>query len=181
MRIIIDPGHSGPAEPGAVGPSGLTEAAVNLAVAKIVVQLLDGHDVSLTRDDDITDTDLSWRPALANDADVFISIHCNAFVGQNDDGSENRSARGSETWIGTNASNRSKDLAQLAVDELSKVTGCNRGVKVANFTVIQQAACPAILAELEFISNPIGEISLRHEQLRYATALATAVLKWEQA
>lgn len=45
VSIVLDPGHGGPA-PGAVGPSGLTEAEVNLDIAERVWLLMNGpHDI----------------------------------------------------------------------------------------------------------------------------------------
>jgi len=62
MKICIDPGHSGPVEPGACA-GGATEAAINLQVAKILGKMLEnaGHNVVLTRVDDIEDITLTWR------------------------------------------------------------------------------------------------------------------------
>jgi len=62
MKICIDPGHSGPIEPGACA-GGVTEAEVNLQIAKLLAKILEkaGHKVMLTREDDIEDDSLSWR------------------------------------------------------------------------------------------------------------------------
>lgn len=80
-RVVLDPGHGG-SDPGAVGPSGLTEASVTLDVARRIADRLAGRygiQVVLTRDDD-TYVDLETRTAHANDtrSDLFVSIHCNA-------------------------------------------------------------------------------------------------------
>ena len=81
MKICIDPGHSGPVEPGAVFGK-ITEAALNLAMADCTGAALTaaGHEVIFTRQGDIADTSLSCRAVLANEwaADFFISLHCNA-------------------------------------------------------------------------------------------------------
>lgn len=77
MKVCIDPGHSGPYEPGACA-DGVTEAAVNLAISKLVGEILYlfGHEVIYTRQGDIETDDLESRAQLANekDADVFVSI-----------------------------------------------------------------------------------------------------------
>ncbi len=80
-RVVLDPGHGG-SDPGAIGPSGLHEAEVNLDVARRVAARLAeryGVQVILTRDRD-TYVPLEDRAAHANDAgvDLFVSIHCNA-------------------------------------------------------------------------------------------------------
>ena len=82
MKICIDPGHSGPVEPGAVAGK-ITEADLNLALARCTGDALRtlGHEIMFTRQGDIADTGLTCRAGLANDwgADFFVSIHCNAF------------------------------------------------------------------------------------------------------
>lgn len=100
-RVVIDPGHGG-SDPGAIGPSGLTEAAVTLDVARRVADRLAtryGIQVVLTRDDDAY-VDLETRTAHANDtrSDLFVSIHCNA--------APNRDAHGVATFVLDTASER---------------------------------------------------------------------------
>ncbi len=79
-RIVIDPGHGGK-DPGAVGPHGIEEKAINLLLAQNLADVLRDQDyeVLLTRTDD-TFIPLAERARIANkhDADLFISIHCNA-------------------------------------------------------------------------------------------------------
>ena len=81
VRVVaIDPGHGGE-ENGAVGPSGLKEKDVTLAIAKVAAEALKkgGIKVVLTRDKDQSVT-LEERTAiaLAVGADLFVSIHANA-------------------------------------------------------------------------------------------------------
>ena len=72
MRIVIDSGHSGSPDPGAVNSqTGLRESDITLIVAKLVNAYLCavGYEVKLTRtewEQEETD-DLSYRTALAND------------------------------------------------------------------------------------------------------------------
>jgi N-acetylmuramoyl-L-alanine amidase len=96
--IVIDPGHGGH-DPGAVGPTGLKEKEVTLAIAKALKGHIEQYGMNfgitrvvLTRDDDRF-IPLEERKAIAKreHADLFISIHCNA-VKDND-------ARGIETYI----------------------------------------------------------------------------------
>ncbi len=78
--IVIDPGHGGE-DPGAIGKYGTQEKYVNLSISKKVAKKLkeNGFNVLLTREDD-TFIPLVKRTKFANDhnADIFISIHCNA-------------------------------------------------------------------------------------------------------
>ena len=92
--VVIDPGHGG-SETGAIGPSGLTEKEVVLDIANRLRDLLQanlGLHVELTREADI-DKALEERTAHANwlKADIFISIHANAYRG--------RGVRGAETFF----------------------------------------------------------------------------------
>ena len=59
VKIMLDPGHSGPCEPGACAGD-VTEAAVVLAIARLAAARLRerGHTVRLTRDGDIDDDGL---------------------------------------------------------------------------------------------------------------------------
>ena len=79
-RVVIDPGHGGK-DTGAVGPGGVREKDVTLDVAHRVAPVLAGQGIQvvLTRDDDRF-VSLEERTARANafDADLFVSIHCNA-------------------------------------------------------------------------------------------------------
>ena len=95
--VVIDPGHGG-GDPGALGPQGLREKDVALAVAKIMADLLSrekGVDVYLTRSED-SFVPLWERGELATqwkgeNPGVFISLHANSVP-------ERRSVRGFETY-----------------------------------------------------------------------------------
>ena len=149
MKICVDPGHSGPFEPGACA-GGATEAAVTLQVSKILVRMLEGigQKVKLTREDDIEDDGLSWRAEVADKfhADIFISLHCNS--------AENPAAHGTEVWYYP-GSEQGHDLAcsiQAALVKNCHTT--DRGVKTNDtWTVLKATACPAVLVEMAFISN----------------------------
>lgn len=95
QTIVIDPGHGGK-DTGALGKL-TTEKSINLAVAlklgEYIEENLPDVKVIYTRKTDKF-VELSERASIANsnDADVFISIHCNS--------SENSiSAHGAETYI----------------------------------------------------------------------------------
>lgn len=80
-RVVIDPGHGGK-DPGTMGPHGVEEKAINLLMAQELAEQLrnkEGYEVLLTRTDD-SFIPLAERAELANrhNADIFISLHCNA-------------------------------------------------------------------------------------------------------
>ncbi len=88
--VVVDAGHGG-ADPGAIGPGGLREKDVTLAVALDVEKRLvaRGFRVVMTRRNDAT-VSLEERTALAEGVggDVFLSIHVNAAARSNANGIE---------------------------------------------------------------------------------------------
>ncbi|MBN2016997.1 MAG: N-acetylmuramoyl-L-alanine amidase [Candidatus Cloacimonetes bacterium] len=90
--IVLDPGHGGK-DPGAVGRIiGLQEKDIVLKIAKKVKNLLEQNldvKVLLTREDDRF-VSLGDRTDFANEnqADIFVSIHCNAAYNTKANGSE---------------------------------------------------------------------------------------------
>lgn len=89
--IVIDPGHGGK-DPGATGLRGTREKDVNLAAALELARVLKERgdfDVLLTRDEDVF-LPLSQRSEMANakNADLFISLHCNAAGNKREHGFE---------------------------------------------------------------------------------------------
>jgi len=99
-RIVVDAGHGGH-DTGAIGPTGVHEADVALAVARQLATELAarGYEPILTREDD-TFLPLERRAEIANRAhgDLFISVHCNA--------APSRRLSGAETFYLNTASNR---------------------------------------------------------------------------
>ena len=91
-RVVVDAGHGGK-DTGAIGPHGVREKDMALAIAKkVAARLKDlGFTVVMTRKDD-TFIALDDRTRIANEAraDLFISIHCNA--------AKRRKLEGVETW-----------------------------------------------------------------------------------
>ncbi|MBY0378829.1 MAG: N-acetylmuramoyl-L-alanine amidase, partial [Burkholderiales bacterium] len=88
--VIIDPGHGGE-DPGAIGPSLLKEKHVVLDVAKRLRELINQTDymhAEMTRTSDIF-IPLGTRVAIARkiQADLFISIHADAFTSSHPSGS----------------------------------------------------------------------------------------------
>jgi len=80
-KIVIDPGHGGK-DPGAIGPSGVKEKDITLAIAYRLLRLLNQNpkfQVYLTRKGDEF-VSLDRRTEIANQVggDIFISIHANA-------------------------------------------------------------------------------------------------------
>jgi len=80
--IVVDPGHGGE-DPGAIGPKKIREKDVTLAISKELVALINaqpGYEGKLTRSTDYF-IPLKKRRDIARShkADLFISIHADAF------------------------------------------------------------------------------------------------------
>lgn len=92
--IAIDAGHGGE-DPGARGPRGTKEKDVALAIARRLARLVNsepGMKAVLIRDGDYyVGLRERTRKARAAQADLFVSIHADAF--------RNRSARGSSVYV----------------------------------------------------------------------------------
>jgi len=83
ITIALDPGHGGE-DPGAIGPRGTYEKHVVLAIARKLKAMIDaepGMRAMLTRDDDYY-VPLAARVQKARrvEADLFVSIHADAFT-----------------------------------------------------------------------------------------------------
>lgn len=90
ITIVLDPGHGGE-DPGAVGPAGNHEKTVVLAIAKKLKALLENEPnmrVVLTRDGDFfVPLGVRVKKARAVQADLFVSIHADAFTRPDANGS----------------------------------------------------------------------------------------------
>jgi len=81
--VVLDPGHGGE-DPGAVGPGGTYEKDVVLAIARQTKALLEQDNrviVFMTREEDVfIPLGERVRKARSVNADVFVSIHADAFT-----------------------------------------------------------------------------------------------------
>lgn len=105
--VVLDAGHGGK-DPGKIGYKGAKEKDVALNIVLKAGKILEktpGVKVMYTRKRDVF-VDLWRRGDIANeaDADLFVSIHCNAHTSQ---------AIGSETWVlGLHANERNFKVAK---------------------------------------------------------------------
>lgn len=112
--VAIDPGHGGQ-DPGAIGGSGVKEKNVTLAIGRRLAKLIDaqpGYRAVLTRDGDYY-VGLRDRinKARAAQADLFVSIHANAY--------KNRSTQGSAVYVLSDRGASSENARWLAQKENS--------------------------------------------------------------
>ena len=158
MKAVINYGHGQKDfgyDPGAIGPTGYTEATQNAEVGALIVSKLrtNGWDVLSIQDGDLRDvTDQS----NAFKSDAFISIHADSFG--------NPQAHGVTTFA-LAPGGKGEAIAKEIQKELVLATGLtDRGVKFANFHVLRETiGYPAVLAEIGFISNPAEEALMRQD------------------
>lgn len=128
---------------------------------------------------------LSKRAALANSAwrakgkpdAMFISLHANAYGTWT-------SANGCETFHARNASVKSKNFAKIVNNSIHATLktlnpkSVNRGVKCENFTVIKNAAMPAVLIEYAFYTNKTDLAILKNNRQELAEATVKAICEY---
>ncbi len=176
-RVILDPGHGG-VYTGQVSIHGkLLEKNIALEIAKAVEKRLRkrGYDVLLTRTKDTEFdkknllNDLAQRARLTRTykAEIFVSIHFN--------GSKNKGLRGYEVYVPFESRYpvRSYKLATSIHYELShkikpifgggslgNLNNIDHGIKASKFNVLLKAECPAVVLELDFLTNAQSEALL---------------------
>jgi N-acetylmuramoyl-L-alanine amidase len=170
--VVIDAGHGGQ-DPGATSRTGYYEKAVNLQVARKVATLLrqKGLRVVMTRDSDEF-IELEERAAIANrnNANLFVSIHC--------DSMENSSKRGFTIYIARSSSWEARRAATAIAREMAKTGIDNQGIRQADYKVLIYTEGPAVLVELGYLSNyqEAGLLRDNSFQNRLAEAIANGVV-----
>lgn len=181
---IIDPGHGGK-DPGAVRrykvqgvACEFMEKDIALAVSsRLINKVVDNIEFDTTRLFDEFKT-LEYRCQLANSyvtRKAFISIHCNSCI--------STKPYGTEIWVYKN-SPKSIELAESIGSELIKIVPKWRGIKHAYIEpkndpkaiyVLKYTKMPAVLVELDFISNK--ESALLMMMPDYQQRLAEAIMR----
>lgn len=193
MKFIFDTGHGG-IDPitGKYVTAGkrmvkdgieFYEGVNNRLVAKEIVKACKdlGLDCQVLFDH-WKDLSLGTRVNLANDSyfknnkKVFlISIHSDAAG----NGKEWHSAKGVTTFIYDKAGRKSQEFATILhtaiMDKAAEVTK-NRGIRRANFQLLRDTACPAVLLELGFHTNKeeVKLIQSKEWHQKVAKAIANA-------
>ncbi|HEX5639172.1 MAG TPA: N-acetylmuramoyl-L-alanine amidase [Burkholderiaceae bacterium] len=162
LTIVIDPGHGGE-DPGAVGRGGTYEKNVTLAIGRRLRDMIvadSGLRVAMTRDGDFF-VPLRTRVAKARavQADLFVSIHADAWIKPDARGSsvfalsENGASSSAAAWMarrendadligGINLASADKHLARVLLD-LSTTAQINDSLKLGN----------SVLRELERVNQ----------------------------
>ncbi len=143
MRVFINPGHDIDLDSGAVNPNyGTRECDVARNAGKMLARYLQtaGCEVRTLQSDDlglVCETSNEWG------ADIFVSLHCNAF---------NTVARGTETLY---KSYNGQQLAQLIQNQIiNSINTVDRGIKKRDdLWVLNGTDAVAVLVEMAFIDN----------------------------
>jgi len=173
--VVLDPGHGGSANGAEYG--GVKEKDLNLSIALQAAELLEdaGLAVLLTRTDD-RDVGLYERTDLANgqEADLFVSIHCNASLDHDDALGIYTCAysEGTEGWR----------LAETLYQTMQAAAGApGFGMEPRpNLAVLRTSGMPAALVECGFMSTPeeLARLVRPEYQARLAQGVADGVLAW---
>lgn len=174
LRIMVDPGHP---PGGAIGPTGLTEADANLAVALKLRDMLTerGAEIVMTRttasglvSDSVAAPELWARVdlAVAEDVDLLVSVHNNAFA----DGVNPFLSYGTETYY---FHPFSAPLAEALQRSLIQATGLpNLGARQRSLALVRPSWMPSTLTESLFMMFPQQEAALRDAEFQEKLARA---------
>ena len=159
MKWYLDFGHGGK-DSGAIGPTNLKESDIALKIGMMVKEKLENafEKVITTRDNDKYYS-LDYRTKKANNenSDYFISIHLNS--------ASNPSAKGCEVWLYDENSKLQTLANNLCNNLATKMNTPNRGVKYSKkLAVLKNSKMPALLIEIDFISNKEIENYLKNDK-----------------
>lgn len=211
-QIVIDAGHGGKDSGAIYPSGLLEKELTLDVATRVQKELLSkGLRVVMTRDTDVF-IPLPNRSKIANKkkADLFVSIHANASPSQELKGFEVYTL--SETsgrtqgppqelhgvperfvdnnlktilWLLKEAKNRAESalLARWISDRVGRsVLVEGQRIKSANFYVLKNTECPAVLIEMGYGTNHQDENKLRspHYRRRLAEAIANGILEYRQ-
>lgn len=179
VLIALDVGH-GLHTPGKQTPDGIKEWLIGDKVRDKVVELLAPYNCAFLHtdnDEGYTDESLTNRlnRYIAAGVKAFVSLHHNAFTGVWN------KATGVEVYTDNNPTEADIQLANLIYSKMVEYTGLRgRGVKKANFTVINQNKIPAVLCEGGFMdgTEDYKVITSEEGQNAYARAVAESLIEF---
>ena len=174
--ICLDAGHGG-SDAGCISNAyGYQEKDVTLDICLKLADILQsrGWNVVMTRE---TDRDVTWAGSSNTqelgarvdvgekcNADIIVSIHCNAAVSSSAEGTSLHVYKRSD-----------RALAQCIHPHLMKASGRNdRGIQQDRFFVLVNSPMPAVLIETAFLSNPTEAKLLGDENYRLKIAQGLA-------
>ena len=177
MKVYLNAGHapSRNPDPGACG-FGLRECDVAKNVADLVAGYLTDAGVEVVGNLQSDSLEEVVDASNESEADLFISIHCNACNGN---------ARGTEVWYyhrSANGESLADCIRHENVDALGTADRGSKGAKpgVNGLYVLNNTGATAVLVELAFIDNEQDAQLLCEKQDDFARAIARGVTDYEQ-
>lgn len=182
MKVCLDAGHgmntAGKRTPPYPDGTQIREAEQNYAVMELVKKYLEhnGVEVVVTNSDKNKDMPLSERVEKANKsgADLFVSIHKNAYTGTWQD-----KAKGIETFVYKKGGKAEKYANNVQKELVADTKMNDRGVKEGNLYVLRKTKMPAILVELGFMDYKPEADQMRDKEWhkKYAKAIVKGIMK----
>lgn len=170
--IILDAGHGG-WDPGMKGAGGSVEQDINLAVTLKLAEYLRqaGALVMLTRENGEAlaankAEDMAERVALAAEAELFISLHCNSFV-------SDKRQHGAQVFF-QQGNEQGQRLAETLQSSLVAELENNDRValKHPDSYLLKNIDAPAVIVEMGFLSNADEEALLLEDAYQWRIAWA---------
>lgn len=165
MKVFINPGHDIKFDSGAVNPiHGTRECDIARDAGNMLANYLvtAGCEVNAIQNDD-----LGLVCAKSNNwgADIFVSLHCNAF---------NTKARGTETlYKSYNGMLLAKCIQEQIINSINTV---DRGIKKRDdLWVINGTYAVAVLVEMAFIDNEEDHLMLIYDLDTIVRAIARGI------
>lgn len=167
MKVFINPGHApnGVPDPGAVNPNtGARECDFAKTAGDMLADYLTaaGCEVAVLQSDDLGEV---CRASNNFDADIFVSLHCNAF---------NTRARGTETLY---KSRKGAELAECIQTQITdSIATVDRGIKQRDgLYVLNGTDAVAAYVEMAFVDNDEDLYILNNDLDTIVRAIARGV------
>jgi N-acetylmuramoyl-L-alanine amidase len=180
--IVIDAGHGG-WDPGKISRDNHEEKVINLAIAETLQIYLEGAGavVFLTRAEDVAlgdtkKTDLRARNAMPQDfkADIFISIHQNAFG--------KGYVKGAQAFYFEGSEDSQKLAKAIQARMKSFLDTSNRMEATSNksYYLLKESVVPAVIVECGFLTNEaeLAKLTTKEYQQKVAWAIYLGVLDY---
>lgn len=181
-KVFIDQGHN-PVNPNAGSEgNGLREQNLTYEIGIILAELLNSNPNFEARTSRNSPTEqlgtsnassLAQRVRAANEweADIFLSLHTNAYTSPSATGVEGFSF---------NVDSSGFTLAEDVVNNLSEITGLqNRGVFARpGLYVLRRTAMPSALIEMGYITNPVDAELMSTQPELFALGIYNGILEY---
>ena len=164
MKVFINPGHDRVYDSGAINPvTGVRECDIVAKAGKLLAGYLQtaGLEVRTLQDDSLA---LVCAESSEWGADLFVSLHCNAF---------NTQARGTETYYKSFNGQRLANFIQSQI--IRSVPTIDRGCKTDNLYVLNNTDTVAVLVEMAFIDNMEDLAILENDLDKMVRAIARGI------